>query len=119
MLKPVKNKKEYESALDRIYLLIQKGVKRTENEGNELEILTILVRDYEQKHIPIPPPHPLEAIKFRMEQMGLNPSELNKILGSRSRKSDVLNGKRKLSIQMIRKLHEKLNIPASTLIADY
>lgn len=119
MIKPVKNKTEYKIALERIYLLIQKGGKRSGNETDELEILSILVKHYEDKHYPVPPPHPLEAIKFRMEQLSLKPSELNKLLGSRSRKSDILNGKRKLSIYMIRKLHEKLNIPAETLIAEY
>ena len=74
---------------------------------------------YEEEHYPIPLPHPIEAIKFRLEQMGLKESELNKILGSRSRKHDILNGKRKLSLAMIRKLHNKLNIPAETLIAEY
>lgn len=119
MLKPVKNKKDYENALERIYLLIQKAGKRTENESAELEILAILVKEFENKHYPVLPPHPLEAIKFRIEQMGLKQSELNKLLGNRSRKSDILKGKRKLSIHMIRKLHEKLNIPAETLIAEY
>jgi HTH-type transcriptional regulator/antitoxin HigA len=67
----------------------------------------------------VAPPHPLEAIKFRLEQMGLNERELTVILGGRSRKSEILSGRRKLSLTKIRKLHEKLNIPAETLIAVY
>ncbi|MBC8047443.1 MAG: transcriptional regulator [Fimbriimonadaceae bacterium] len=119
MLKPIRKKNEYEESLERIYSLIQKGAKRSEKETDELEILSILAKEYEQKHFPVPPPHPLEAIKFRLEQLGMKESELNNLFGNRSRKSDILNGKRKLSIRMIRLLHDKLKIPAETLIADY
>jgi HTH-type transcriptional regulator/antitoxin HigA len=119
MLKPVKNKKQYEEALARCYELMQKKLKPGSEESDEFEVLSLLVSKYEDKHYPIPPPTPIEAIKFRLEQMGMKPSDLNSIIGYRSRKSEILNGKRKLSLRMIRALHDKLNIPAETLIAEY
>ena len=119
MIKPVKTKKDYEAALNRCYILMQKNLKPNTPEADELEILSILVENYEQKHYPIPPPNPVDAIKFRLQQTGMDEKELNKILGGRSRKSEILSGKRKLSLNMIRELHDKLNIPAETLIAEY
>lgn len=89
------------------------------SEADEMEVLGLLIEAYEKEHYPVPPPHPIEAIKFRLDQMGISESELNKILGYRSRKSEILSGKRKLSLAMIRKLHQVLNIPAETLIAEY
>jgi HTH-type transcriptional regulator / antitoxin HigA len=119
MLKPIRTKKEYEAALARVYELMQKDLKAGSKLSDELEVLSILVEAYEDKHYPIPPPHPIEAIKFRLEQMGIDEKELTKILGGRSRKSEILSGRRKLSLNMIRELHEKLSIPAETLIAAY
>jgi HTH-type transcriptional regulator/antitoxin HigA len=119
MIKPVKTKKDYEWALQRCYDLMQKNIKPNTQQADELEILSILVENYEQKHSPVAPANPVEAIKFRLEQMGASETELTKILGVRSRKSEILSGKRKLSLTMIRELHDKLNIPAETLIAEY
>lgn len=119
MLKPIKTNKEYDAALARVYELMQKDLKAGSKLSDELEVLSILVEAYEKKHYPIPPPHPIEAIKFRLEQMGINEKELTRILGGRSRKSEILSGRRKLSLNMIRELHEKLSIPAETLIAAY
>jgi HTH-type transcriptional regulator/antitoxin HigA len=119
MIKPVKTKKDHEAALLRCYELMQKNLKPNSPEADELEVLSILVENYEKKHYPIPPPHPVEAIKYRLEQSGMDEKELNRILGGRSRKSEILSGKRKLSLNMIRALHEKLDIPAETLIAAY
>ncbi len=118
MLKPIKTKKDHEAALARIYTLMQKNVKPGAD-SDELEVLSMLVEAYEIKHYPVPPPHPVEAIRFRLEQSGMSEKELNKLLGGRSRKSEIMSGKRKLSLNMIRVLHEKLNIPAETLIAAY
>jgi HTH-type transcriptional regulator/antitoxin HigA len=84
-----------------------------------LEVLSILVKEYEQEHYPLSKPSPLEAIKFRLEQMGMSEAELAYILGYRSRKSEILSGKRKLSLAMIRKLNEILHIPAEVLIQAY
>lgn len=119
MLKPIKTKKEYGAALARVYELMQKDLKAGSKLSDELEVLSILVEAYEKEHYPIPPPHPIEAIKFRLEQMGIDEKELTRILGGRSRKSEILNGRRKLSLNMIRELHKKLSIPAETLIAAY
>ena len=120
MIKPVKTKKDYEAALQRCYDLIQKQNLKPNTPGaDELEILSILVENYEKKHYPVPPPNPVEAIRYRLQQTGIDEKELNKILGGRSRKSEILSGKRKLSLNMIRKLHDKLKIPAETLIAEY
>ena len=119
MLKPVKNERQYDRALKRIYSLMQKKLREGSREAAELEVLSILVKQYENEHYPVPKPHPVEAIKFRLEQLGLSEAELSKILGHRSRKSDVLSGRRKLSLSMIRKLNQRLNIPASVLIQYY
>jgi HTH-type transcriptional regulator/antitoxin HigA len=119
MIKPVKTKKDYEAALERCYELMQKEIKANSEIANELEVLSILVKNYEEKHYPVPQPNPIEAIKFRLEQSGLDEKELNKILGGRSRKSEILNGKRKLSLNMIRELHDKLKISGDILIAEY
>ena len=119
MLKPIRNKTQYEDALVRVYELMQKDVKPESRDSDELEILSILVKEYEQKHYPMSKPSPLEAIKFRLEQMGMSETELAHILGYRSRKSEILSGKRKLSLAMIRKLNEILHIPAEVLIQAY
>lgn len=119
MLKPIKTKKDYEAAMARTYALMQKSLKPGTAESDELEVLSMLVEAYEKKHYPVPPPHPVEAIRFRLEQSGISEKELNKLLGGRSRKSEIMSGKRKLSLSMIRILHEKLHIPAETLIAAY
>lgn len=116
-IKLIKTKKDYKATLKRVEELW--GAKDNTPEGDEFEILFTLVEAYEEKHYPIPPPHPLESIKFRMEQGEVDDKELTKILGGRSRKSEILSGRRKLSLNMIRELHEKLNIPAETLITAY
>lgn len=119
MVKPIKNKKQYEDTLSRVYALMQKNALPDSKESDELEVLSILVKEYENEHYPVPKPKPLEAIKFRLEQMNMSEAELSDILGSRSRKSEILSGKRKLNLAMIRKLTEKLQIPANVLIQDY
>ena len=119
MVKPIKNNKQYEEVLQQIYLLMQKNIKADSKQSDELEILSILVKEYENEHFPVPKPNPIEAIKFRLEQMNLSESELSNILGNRFRKSEILSGKRKLSLTMIRKLNEVLQIPAEVLIQPY
>ncbi|HVU84901.1 MAG TPA: hypothetical protein VHC50_08665 [Puia sp.] len=78
-----------------------------------------MIKEYENEHYPVPKPNPLEAIKFRLDQMNMSEVELSEILGYRSRKSEILSGKRKLNLSMIRKLTEKLHIPAEVLIQAY
>jgi HTH-type transcriptional regulator/antitoxin HigA len=119
MLKPIKNDVQYEDTLARIYELMQKDLGPESQESDELEVLSILVKEYELEHYPMPKPAPLEAIKFRLEQMGMSEAQLSDILGHRSRKSEILSGKRKLSLTMIRKLNEILHIPAEVLIQAY
>lgn len=119
MLKPIKTEDQYDGALARIYDLMQMDIKPDTAESDELEILIILVKEYENEHYPMAAPNPLEAIKFRLDQMGLSEKELGEILGYRSRKSEILSGKRKLSLAMIRKLNEVLHIPANVLIQAY
>mgnify|MGYP005750458395 FL=1 len=119
MLKPIKNNSEYETALERTYDLMQLDLAPESKDSDELEVLSILIKEYENEHFQIPKPHPIEAIKFRLDQLGISESELSEILGARSRKSEILSGKRKLSLSMIRKLNEKLKIPAEILIREY
>lgn len=119
MLKPIKTEDHYNKALAHVYELMQTDVKEDSLESDELEVLSILIKEYETDHYPIPSPNPLEAIKFRLDQMGLSEKELGEILGYRSRKSEILSGKRKLSLSMIRKLNEVLHIPAEVLIQAY
>lgn len=113
-IRPIRTFKDYKSALERIESLMD--AKRNTPEMDELEVLSILVEKYEDEHFPIASPDPVEAIKFRMEQMGLSQGDLAEIIGSRSRASEVLRGKRSLTIKMIRALHKRLNIPAEVLI---
>ncbi len=105
--------------LERVYELMQKDIQPDSADSDELEVLSILIKEYENENYPVPKPNPLEAIKFRLEQMNMSEGELSKILGARSRKSEILSGKRKLSLSMIRKLNEKLKIPAEILIQEY
>lgn len=118
MLKPVKTEADYEAALERIYEMLQLDIEPGTPLGNELEILSLLVKDYENTHYPVPKPNPIAAIKFRLEQMNLSETELNRLLG-RNRKSEILSGKRKLSLPMIRVLSRELKIPADVLIQAY
>ncbi|MFC3560491.1 helix-turn-helix domain-containing protein [Pedobacter jamesrossensis] len=119
MLKPIKTEKEYDNALAHVYELMQTNIIEGSAISDELEILSLLVKEYELVHYPVSYPNPIEAIKFRMEQMNLSENELSKLLGTRSRKSEVLSGKRKLSLSMIRKLTDILHIPAEVLIQAY
>ena len=93
--------------------------KKGTPQGDELEVLSILIEKYEDEHFPIWLPDPIEAIKFRMEQLGYNQVDLAKVVGLKSRASEILNGKRKLSLEMIRQLHDKLRIPTDVLIQPY
>lgn len=113
----IKSENDYNQALKRLDLIFD--AKRGTEQGDELEVLGMLIEQYENEHFPIELPDPIEAIKFRMEQMGYNQNDLAKILGFKSRASEVLNRKRKLSLEMIRQLHIGLNIPTDVLIQTY
>lgn len=116
-IKIIKTAKDYELCLKRLDKIFdaEPGTK----EGDELEILALLIEDYEDRNYPIGPPDPIEAIKFRMEQMGMNQADLAKIIGHKSRASEILNKKRKLTLSMIRKLNKKLNISTEILVKEY
>ena len=116
-LKPIRNENDYQNALLRLEEIFD--AKKETEEGNELEILSILIDTYENEHFPIEMPDPIEAIKFRMEQMGMKQKDLAEVVGFKSRVSEILNRKRKLSIDMIRKLNTSLNIPTEVLIQEY
>ena len=116
-IKPIKTDLDYQNALARLELIFD--AKLGSKNGDELEILGILIDNYENEHFPIGLPDPVEAIKFRMEQLDYNQSDLANIFGVKSRASEILNKKRKLSLEMIRQLHSKLNIPTEVLIQAY
>jgi HTH-type transcriptional regulator/antitoxin HigA len=113
-LKPIKTRADYETAMAAMKRLW--GAKSGTPDGDRLDILATLVDTYEALHFPMDPPDPIEAIKFRMEQQGLTRKDLEEILGTRTRVAEVLNRRRGLSINMIRRLHEKLGISAEVLI---
>ncbi len=113
-LKPIKTQADYEAALAEMKRVW--GAKSGTPDGDRLDILATLVDTYEAQHFPMDPPDPIEAIKFRMEQQGLTRKDLEDILGTRTRVAEVLNRRRGLSINMIRRLHEKLGISADVLI---
>ena len=114
---PIRNEKDYQKALDRLEDIFD--AKKGTEEGDELEILSILIDRYENENFPIGMPDPIEAIKFRMEQMGMNQKDLAEVVGFKSRVSEILNKKRKLTLNMIRKLNTNLHIPTEVLIQDY
>lgn len=114
-IRPIKTEEDYNNAISRIEFLW--GAKKDTTEGDELDLLVTLVESYEMKHYPIALPDPIDAIKFRMEQMGLTSTDMEKYLGSQSRVSEVLNRKRTLSLSMIKSLYKGLKIPAEILLA--
>ncbi len=114
--KVIKNETDYEAALARIDELMNADPGTAE--GDELELLVTLVEMYEEKTHPIDLPDPIDAIKFRMDQMEMKPKDLIPFIGSRSKVSEVLSRQRSLSITMMRKLHEGLGIPAEVLLKE-
>jgi HTH-type transcriptional regulator/antitoxin HigA len=116
-LKVIKTKAEYNQALERLEKVFD--AKAGTPKGDELDILALLIDQYEKEHFPIETPDPIEAVKFRMEQLGLKQKDLANTIGFKTRVSEILNKKRKLTLEMIRKLSEELNIPTSILIKEY
>ena len=113
-IRPIKTEQDYNISIHRIEELW--GSKKDTIQGDELDLLVTLVESYEIKHFPIAPPDPVDAIKFRMEQMGMTNADLAQYLGSQSRVSEILNGKRKLTLGMIKSLYKGLKIPAEILL---
>ena len=113
-IQPIKNERDHEDALREIDRLWDS--KPNTPEGDRLDLWVTLVEAYEAKHHAVPPPDPIEAIKFRMEQLGLSKSDIAPYLGGRNRVSEVLSRKRGLSINMVKRLHRDLHIPADSLL---
>lgn len=114
-IKPIRNDADLRASLARLDTLW--GAAADTPEGDELDVLVLLVEKYEDEHYPIGPSDPVEAIKFRMEQQGLTLRDLEPFIGSSGRVSEVLNRKRRLSLRMVKRLHDGLNIPYESLMA--
>jgi HTH-type transcriptional regulator / antitoxin HigA len=114
-IRPIKTEQDYNTSIHRIEVLW--GAKKDTPQGDELDLLVTLVESYEMKHYPIAPPDPVDAIKFRMEQMEMTKADLVQYIGSQSRVSEILNGRRKLTLNMIKSLYKGLRIPADILLA--
>lgn len=116
-IKVIKSEQDYDKALARLRTIFNADMDTPE--GDEAEVLSILIEKYEDEHHPIGMPDPIEAIKFRMEQMGMNQKDLAELVGYTSRVSEILNRKRKLTLNMIRKLSAALQIPTEVLVQEY
>ena len=116
-IKVIKTEEEYNRALERLEIIFDAPADTPD--GDEAELLTILIEKYEDEHYPVEAPDPIDAIKFRMEQMNLDKKDLAKIIGYKSRVSEIFNHKRKLTLKMIKNLHDKLKIPYESLITNY
>ena len=117
-IKVIKTKEEYEKALDLIEILLDKNPKEGTTDAHKLELLLLLIKDYEAIEFPTDPPDPIEAIEFRMEQQELSPRDLIPCIGSRSKVSEVLSRKRPLTLSMIRALNSGLGIPLESLVSS-
>ena len=116
-LKPIKSEIDYRNALGRLEIIFDAPIDT--KEGDEAEILSLLIENYENIHYPIEAPDPIEAIKIRMEELNMRQKDLIGIIGGKSRVSEILNRKKRLTVEMIRDLERKLQISASVLINDY
>ncbi len=116
-IKPIKTEQDYQEALREVDRLID--AESNTPDGDKLDILVTLIEAYEEKNHPVPPPEPIEAILHQMESQGLSRKDLVPLFGSRSRVSEILNKKRSLSINMIRRLQDGLGISAEILIQSY
>jgi HTH-type transcriptional regulator/antitoxin HigA len=116
-LKPIKTEKDYRNALNRLEVIFDAPINT--KEGDEAEILSLLVENYENEHYPIEAPDPIEAIKIRMEELNMRQKDLVGVIGGKSRVSEILNRRKKLTVEMIRKLEQILQISASVLVNNY
>lgn len=115
-VRPIKTQRDYQSVLDEIERLMDAAPNTPA--GDRLDVLVTLADAWEQRHFPIDRPDPIDAIVFAMEQRGLTRRDLEPLIGSRGRVAEVLNGKRPLTLPMIRRLHASLGVPADVLIQD-
>jgi len=116
-IKPIKSEEDYQNALKRLEVIFDAAPDS--KEGDEAEVLAMLIDNYENKYFPIEAPDPIEAIKIRMEEMNLKQKDLVGVIGGKSRVSEVLNKKKKLTVEMIRELERVLHISASVLVNNY
>jgi HTH-type transcriptional regulator/antitoxin HigA len=116
-IRPIKTEKDYNKALERLEQIFDAPINS--KEGDEAEILSILIDNYENKYYPIEAPDPIEAIKIRMEEMNLKQKDLVGVIGGKSRVSEILNKKKKLTVEMIRKLEDLLHLSASIFVNNY
>jgi len=116
-IKPIKSETDYHNALNRLDVIFDATINS--KEGDEAEILSLLIENYENEHYPIEAPDPIEAIKIRMEELNMYPKDLVGIIGGKSRVSEILNRKKKLTVDMIRELERILQVSASVLVANY
>lgn len=116
-IKPIKSEQDYEKALERLEVIFDSA--ENTKEGDEADILSMLIDNYENQHYPIEAPDPIEAIKIRMEEMNLKQKDLVGIIGGKSRVSEILNKKKRLTVDMIRELERVLHISASVLVNNY
>ncbi len=117
--KIIKTEEEYNMACERVYEIIHssnKPINPNSETGEELELISLLIENFEKEHYSIEPPSPIDAIKFRMEQMNLKQSDIAPLFGGKTRVSEVLNGKRHLTLKMITLIHKYLEIPLESLI---
>ncbi len=116
-LKPIKTDSDYKQALNRLEIIFDAPTGTSESD--EADILGLMIDEYEKRHFPIDAPDPIEAIKIRMEEMQLKQADLISEIGGKSRVSEILNKKRKLTVEMIRRLTVRLNLSPELLINDY
>jgi|SRR5579872_5668812 len=118
-VRPIRNEAGYGAALKEIERYFEREPERGTPEADRFDLLALVIKDYEDKHWPIETPDPVEAIKFKMEQKGFARADLAGLIGSRSRASEILNRRRRLTIELIWKLSRKWGIPAESLIKPY
>jgi len=116
MIRPLRNQTDYEAALIEIESYFDREPKPGTQEADRFDLLALVIEDYERRHWPIDPPDPTDAIRYRMETGGYSQADLGRLLGSRQRASDILARKRRLTVQMVWKLHRDWGIPAEALI---
>jgi HTH-type transcriptional regulator / antitoxin HigA len=116
-LKPIKTENDYRNALERLEVIFDAPIDT--QEGDEAEILSLMIENYENEHYPIEAPDPIEAIKIRMEELNLRQKDLVGVIGGKSRVSEILNRKKKLTVDMVRELERLLQISASVLVNNY
>lgn len=116
-LKPIKTKKEYEAFLDWVDILFDKKVKASTSQGEELQVVLLLIKQYEDEHFPIPKPDPLQAIKIKMEEIGIKNKDLVGLVGSKGYVSSLLSGKKPLTLEIAKIFHQRFGVPADILLS--